>query len=57
LLVDDEPRMSLDELEGLTNALAYGHGIVNGAVSMPAPVYGAHELAKRGANNYRENRY
>jgi hypothetical protein len=56
VLVDDEPRLSRDELEGMTHALAYGHGIVNGAVSMPAHAYGAHELAKRGANNYRENR-
>uniref|UniRef100_A0A0R3RLR4 Piwi domain-containing protein n=1 Tax=Elaeophora elaphi TaxID=1147741 RepID=A0A0R3RLR4_9BILA len=53
VLVDDEPRMSMDELEGVTNALCYAHGIVTSPISLPAHLYAAVDLAKRGRNNFK----
>ncbi|KHN81645.1 Uncharacterized protein C16C10.3 [Toxocara canis] len=53
VLVDDAPRMSLDEVEGITNALCYAHGIVTSPVSLPAHLYAASNLAKRGRNNWK----
>ncbi|KAM3719351.1 Uncharacterized protein ACO02O_11234 [Dirofilaria immitis] len=53
VLVDDEPRMSMDELEGITNALCYAHGIVTSPISLPAHLYAAADLAKRGRNNFK----
>ncbi|VDK74291.1 unnamed protein product [Litomosoides sigmodontis] len=53
VLVDDEPRMSMDELEGVTNALCYAHGIVTSPISLPAHLYAAADLAKRGRNNFK----
>uniref|UniRef100_A0A914CBG2 Piwi domain-containing protein n=1 Tax=Acrobeloides nanus TaxID=290746 RepID=A0A914CBG2_9BILA len=35
-------------------SLCYEHQIVSSAISIPAPVYQADELAKRGMNVYRE---
>ncbi|VIO94115.1 Uncharacterized protein BM_BM5200 [Brugia malayi] len=53
VLIDDEPRMSMDELEGVTNALCYAHGIVTSPISLPAHLYAAADLAKRGRNNFK----
>ncbi|KAI1718357.1 piwi domain-containing protein [Ditylenchus destructor] len=49
----NEINASTDELQGFLNALCHSHQIVNSAISVPAPVYQATELAKRGAANYR----
>ncbi|CAG9540631.1 unnamed protein product [Cercopithifilaria johnstoni] len=43
----------LDELEGITNALCYAHGIVTSPISLPAHLYAAADLAKRGRNNFK----
>jgi len=48
--------MSTDEIQAFLNALCYSHQIVTSAVSIPEPVYQAHELAKRGSNNFRKFR-
>ncbi|VDK59917.1 unnamed protein product [Anisakis simplex] len=53
VLVDDEPRMGLDEVEGITNCLCYMHGIVTSPISVPAHLYAASNLAKRGRNNWK----
>lgn len=57
VLVDDEPRMSMDELEIITYMLCYAHGIVTSPISKPAPLYSASDLAKRGRNNWRTANY
>ncbi|CAI4228216.1 unnamed protein product [Auanema sp. JU1783] len=44
----DELEMSMNELEGMTFALAHGHQIINSAVSLPAPLYIANRYAERG---------
>ncbi|KAL7076620.1 hypothetical protein ACQ4LE_004120 [Meloidogyne hapla] len=43
----------LDELENMTYALCYGHGICCMPTALPAPLYEAGELAKRGRNNWK----
>lgn len=43
----------MDELKGVTNALCYGHEIVTSPVSIPAHLYAASDLAKRGRNNWK----
>jgi eukaryotic translation initiation factor 2C len=48
VVLTDENGFTSDELQRVTYTLAYGHQIVTQSVSLPAPVYGAHELAKRG---------
>ncbi|VDK60210.1 unnamed protein product [Gongylonema pulchrum] len=53
VLVDDDPRLTMDELEGMTNALCYAHGIVTSPISLPAHLYAAADLAKRGRNNFK----
>jgi len=53
VVVDDDPRMEMKELANLSYMLCFAHGIVNGPTSLPEPVFAAHELAKRGRNNYR----
>ncbi|MFH4981531.1 hypothetical protein AB6A40_008240 [Gnathostoma spinigerum] len=53
VVVDDEPRMSLEEVEGMTNSLCYMHGIVTSPVSLPAFLYSASSLAKRGRANWK----
>lgn len=53
VLVDDKPRMTLDEVEGITNALCYAHGIVTSPISLPAHLCAARDLAKRGRNNWK----
>lgn len=45
--------MDLVELENVTNAMCYLHGIVTSPVSVPAPLYSAEDLAKRGRNNWK----
>ncbi len=57
LLVDDEPRLSLDEIEMLTQTLAWAHQVVTSPISLPAPLHTADELAKRGRENFREHRW
>lgn len=42
-----------DELDQLVFALAHNHQIVTKSVSLPAPVYGAHEMAERGKRLWR----
>jgi hypothetical protein len=49
----DEIGMSQDEMEDVCFALCHGHQIVNKVVSLPAPVYGAHEMAERGKRLYK----
>lgn len=54
IVFDDSPqRMSLAEMENISYALCYAHGIVTMSVSVPAVLYAAKELAKRGRNNYK----
>uniref|UniRef100_A0A915EF94 Piwi domain-containing protein n=1 Tax=Ditylenchus dipsaci TaxID=166011 RepID=A0A915EF94_9BILA len=51
-LAVNEIAISTDEVQAFLNALCHSHQIVNSAISIPAPVYQAHELAKRGRANY-----
>uniref|UniRef100_A0A7E4VUG8 Piwi domain-containing protein n=1 Tax=Panagrellus redivivus TaxID=6233 RepID=A0A7E4VUG8_PANRE len=51
-IIVNEPNLLMDEVQGFTNGLCYSHQIVSSAISMPEPVFQAHELAKRGANNF-----
>uniref|UniRef100_A0A915N9C8 Piwi domain-containing protein n=1 Tax=Meloidogyne javanica TaxID=6303 RepID=A0A915N9C8_MELJA len=44
--------ITMDELQAFLMSLSYSHQIVNIATSLTAPVYQAHELAKRGKNNF-----
>ncbi|KAI6209842.1 hypothetical protein M3Y96_00264000 [Aphelenchoides besseyi] len=48
----DENDMSMDLLEGFTNALAYEHQIVSRATSLPTPVFVAEGYAQRGRDVY-----
>lgn len=41
-------------IQGFLNTLCHSHQIVGLPVSIPAPVYQAHELAKRGMANFKE---
>ena len=45
--------MSMDILEGVTNMLCYARRIVTSPVSVPAQLYAAANLAKRGRNNWK----
>jgi eukaryotic translation initiation factor 2C len=54
---DSAQRISLEELEYVTYALCFGHGIVTSPVSVPAPLYSAGDLAKRGRNNWKEHNF
>uniref|UniRef100_A0A915EWM8 Piwi domain-containing protein n=1 Tax=Ditylenchus dipsaci TaxID=166011 RepID=A0A915EWM8_9BILA len=47
------PRVSLQELEYVTYSLCYAHGNVLSPVSVPAPLYSAADLSKRGRNNWK----
>ncbi|CAJ0588565.1 unnamed protein product [Cylicocyclus nassatus] len=51
VLVDDL-NLSMDELEGMTYVLTYGHQIVNLPTSLPTPLYVANRYAERGRNTY-----
>jgi hypothetical protein len=54
VVTDTTPeRVSLEELENVTYCLCYAHGIVTSPVSIPAPLYSASDLAKRGRNNWK----
>uniref|UniRef100_A0A915CSB1 Piwi domain-containing protein n=1 Tax=Ditylenchus dipsaci TaxID=166011 RepID=A0A915CSB1_9BILA len=58
VVVDNcEPRMPLEELEYVSYNLCYAHGIVLSPVSVPAPLYSASDLAKRGRNNWKVSRF
>lgn len=59
VLLYDELKMDMNELEGLTNSLAYDYQIVTLPVSIPAPVYIANQYAERGRNilNANNHRY
>jgi len=50
----NEPAASNDELQAIINGLCHAFQIVTLAPSLPAPVLIAHEMAKRGRNNYME---
>jgi len=50
---DATPRVSLEEVENISYLLCYTHGIVLSPVSVPAPLYSAGDLAKRGRNNWK----
>lgn len=50
----NEIRANNDELQAFINCLCHNWQIVNLAPSLPSPVLQAHELAKRGRNNYQE---
>lgn len=45
--------MSMDQLQGITYHLSYGHQIVYMPTSLPSIVYIANEYAKRGRNLYK----
>ncbi|KAF7634068.1 hypothetical protein Mgra_00006486 [Meloidogyne graminicola] len=51
-VLENEVGISMDELQAVLITLSYSHQIVNIATSLTAPVYQAHELAKRGKNNF-----
>lgn len=53
----DDLNLSMDELEGLTNSLAYGYQVVTLPVSIPAPVYIANSYAERGRNILNANNH
>uniref|UniRef100_A0A0N5BV46 Piwi domain-containing protein n=1 Tax=Strongyloides papillosus TaxID=174720 RepID=A0A0N5BV46_STREA len=44
----DENNYTMDEIQNLTNGLAYDYQIVNLPISLPAPVYIANQYADRG---------
>ncbi|TKR83128.1 hypothetical protein L596_016769 [Steinernema carpocapsae] len=46
----------MDELQAFANCLCHSHQIICTPVSLPEPVYAAHEVAKRGHNNFLEFR-
>uniref|UniRef100_A0A0N5CEX3 Piwi domain-containing protein n=1 Tax=Strongyloides papillosus TaxID=174720 RepID=A0A0N5CEX3_STREA len=50
VILYDDLNVKMDELEGLTNSLAYGYQIVSLPTSLPAPVYIANQYAERGRN-------
>lgn len=50
----NETNITQDQLQALLMSLCFSHQIVNGAVSLPEPVYQADALADRGNNNYKE---
>lgn len=52
----NEVDMTRDELQGLLMALCYNHPVSANGVSIPEPVFRAHELAKRGYANFTEMR-
>uniref|UniRef100_A0A1I8BIT6 Piwi domain-containing protein n=1 Tax=Meloidogyne hapla TaxID=6305 RepID=A0A1I8BIT6_MELHA len=51
-VLENEVDINMDELQAFLMSLSYSHQIVNIATSLTAPVYQAHELAKRGKNNF-----
>ncbi|VDM67323.1 unnamed protein product [Strongylus vulgaris] len=51
VLVDDLD-LPMNELEGMTYLLTYGHQIVNLPTSLPTPLYVANRYAERGRNTY-----
>lgn len=59
MLVVDEIgiKNNVDKFQDLLMALCFNHQIVNQAVSLPEPLFQAHELAKRGRNNYLTMRF
>uniref|UniRef100_A0AC35U9P7 PAZ domain-containing protein n=1 Tax=Rhabditophanes sp. KR3021 TaxID=114890 RepID=A0AC35U9P7_9BILA len=48
IVIRNDLDLSSDELQVLTNTLAYGYQIVNSPVSLPAPMYIAEQYADRG---------
>ncbi|KAI6223615.1 hypothetical protein M3Y99_01451200 [Aphelenchoides fujianensis] len=44
----NEARMSMEDLQRTTFLLCFGHQIIAGTISLPAPLHIADELAKRG---------
>ena len=52
-LFSDEVDYSTNDWYSICYALCFAHDIVTSTVSAPAPVYCAHNLAKRGKANFR----
>jgi hypothetical protein len=52
VLVDEGERIPVEQLEYITYHLCYAHGVVTSPVSVPAVLYSAGDLAKRGRNNW-----
>uniref|UniRef100_A0A914YBA1 Piwi domain-containing protein n=1 Tax=Panagrolaimus superbus TaxID=310955 RepID=A0A914YBA1_9BILA len=50
-VIENEAKLSVNDIQAFTHGMCYTHQIVSSAVSLPEPVYLAHELAKRGRNN------
>jgi len=48
----DDANLTMDQLEGITYHLSFGHQIVFMPTSLPSPVYIAEAYAKRGRNLY-----
>ncbi|VDK32055.1 unnamed protein product [Gongylonema pulchrum] len=49
----NEKGLEMDEVQSLLMALCYTHQIITQAVSIPEPVFQAHEWAKRGSNIFK----
>ncbi|KAK0407706.1 hypothetical protein QR680_003540 [Steinernema hermaphroditum] len=54
---DERNRFTVEQLENMTHALCYLHGIVALPVSRPAPLYAATELVKRGRANWKSREH
>lgn len=52
VVLRDENGLSSDELQTIAMTLAFNHQIVSLPVSLPAPVFSAHNIAKRGKREY-----
>ncbi len=52
-MIYDENGFTQNEIEGVAYVLAHNHQIVAKSVSLPAPVYGADEMAERGKRLFR----
>uniref|UniRef100_A0A915DWN8 Piwi domain-containing protein n=1 Tax=Ditylenchus dipsaci TaxID=166011 RepID=A0A915DWN8_9BILA len=50
-------RVPLQDLEYITYSLCFTHGVVTSPVSVPAVLYSASDLAKRGRNNWKASNY
>ncbi|CAD5226241.1 unnamed protein product [Bursaphelenchus okinawaensis] len=51
-VIHNDGNLSMDQLQKITYNLSYGHQIINGSVSLPAPIYIAEGFIKRGRMNW-----
>lgn len=51
-VICNEPGIPSSYIQEFMNVMCHLHQISLGGVSLPGPVFQAHELAKRGRNNY-----